>query len=276
MGQTLQAGVAPGLALAGLLAVSGIAAARFGRGIPHLGVGGVGVAVAAAAGRMTTVSTVVMALLLVAGGALLGMAAAFVDERAARATQPLWPPALLPDAAVMALALGVGALLRPPLTVDLPVGPLGGFPPMTEAVVALAVGLAAAGVIAHPAIRERPAWLTWAIVGAATAVTAVLGSGALALRAQAIAPVFAVVDVVGLGLRAAAVGVVARYGAVWGVAAALLLGVGEALLMQAPVAHVSLLPTVLLLVVGLTVAARTDAATDGSATDGSGAAAEPV
>lgn len=270
MGQTLQAGVAPGLALAGLLAVTGIAAARFGHGLPHLGVGGVGVAVAAAAGRMTTVSTAVLALLLLAGGALLGMAAAFVDERAARRTRPLWPPALLPDVAVMALALGVGALLRPPLTVDLPVGPLGGFPPMTEAIVALGLGLTAAGVVAHPAVRERPAWLTWAIVGAATAVIAVLGAGALALRAQAIAPVFAVVDIVALGLRAAAVGVVARYGAVWGVTTALLLGVGEALLLQAPVAYVALLPTVILLVVGLFAPARTVASAR------PGAAAESV
>ena len=256
MGQTLQAGVAPGLALAGLLAVTGIAAARFGRAVPHLGIGAVGVAVAAAAGRMTTFPTAGMGLVLLAGGAALGVAAAVVDERAARGTQPLWPPALLPDVAVLGLALGVGSFLRPPLTVDLPVGPLGGFPPMTEAVLALLVGLVAAGVIAHPAVRERPGWLTWAIVGGVTAVIAVLGSGALSLRAQAIAPVFAVVDIVGLALRAAAVGVVARYGALWGVAAAVLLGVGEALLLQAPVAHVALLPTVLLLAAGLWVAAR--------------------
>ena len=263
MGQTLQAGVAPGLALAGLLAVTGIAAARCGRVLPHLGIGAVGVAVAAAAGRMTAAPTAVMALVLLVGGALLGVIAAAVDERAGRATQPLWPPALLPDVAVLALALGVGALLRPSLTVDLPVGPLGGFPPMTEAVVALAVGVVAAGVVAHPAVRERPAWLTWAIVGAVAAVIAVLGSGALSLRAQAIAPVFAMVDVVALGLRAAAVGVVARYGAVWGVGAALLLGVGEGLLLQAPVAHVALLPTALLLAAGLWVSARSTAATPG-------------
>ena len=258
MGQTLQAGVAPGLALAGLLAVAGIAAGRFGRGVPHLGVGAVGVAVAAAAGRMTSLPTAAMAVVLLVGGAALGVAAAVVDERAARTTRPLWPPALLPDVAVLALALGIGALLRPALTVDLPVGPLGGYPPMTEAVVAVILGLTAAGAVAHPAVRERPVWLTWAIVGATTAVIAVLGSGALALRAQTIAPVFAVVDVVGLGLRAAAVGVVARYGAAWGVATALLLGVGEGLLLQAPVAHLALLPASLLLAVGLWVAVRAD------------------
>lgn len=257
MGQTLQAGVAPGLALAGLLAVTGIAAARFGRSLPHLGVGAVGAAVAAAAGRLTSAPPIVLAVALVAGGALLGLLAAAVDDRARRSVRPLWPPPLLADVAVLALAIGTGALLRPPLTVDLPVGPLGGFPPMTEAVVALVVGLAAAVVIAQRGVRERPAALTWAIVGAAGAVVGVLGSGALALRAQAIAPVFAVVDVVGLGVRAAAVGVVARYGPAWGVGAALLLGVGETLLAQAPVAHLGLVPAAVLLAVGLWDATRT-------------------
>jgi hypothetical protein len=248
MGQTLQAGVAPGLALAGLLAMAGIAAARFGRGVPHLGVGAVAVAVAAAAGRLTTVPTVVMAVVLIAGGAALGVVAAGVDERVRRPRRVLWPPPLLPDAAVLGLAVGVGAILRPPLTVDLPVGPLGGFPPVTEATIAGVVGLAGAVIISRPGVRDRPDAVTWAIVGAVGAVVAVLGSGALALRAQAIAPVFAVVDVAGLGLRAAAVGVVARYGTWWGIAAALVLGVGEALLInRVPTAHLALLPAVALL-----------------------------
>lgn len=262
MGQTLQAGVAPGLALAGLLAVAGIAAARFGRMLPHVGIGAVGVAVAAAAGRLTTLPTWGLAVVLIAGGAVLGVIAAEVDARARAAQRPLWPPPLLADVAVLALAVGVGAIVRPPLAVDLPVGPLGGFPPLTEAVIALIIGVIGAVVITRPALRERPAHLTWAIVAAVTAVIAVLGSGALALRAQAIAPVFAVVDVAGLGLRAAAVGVVARYGALWGVAAAVLIGVGEALLVNvATIANVGLVPTVLLLGVGLWDAGRRAQAT---------------
>ena len=265
MGQTLQAGVAPGLALAGLLAVAGIAAARFGGTLPHLGIGAVGVAVAAAAGRLTTMPTWGLAGALIVGAALLGVIAAEVDARAHGAEGPLWPPPLLADVAVLALAVGVGAILRPPLTVDLPVGPLGGFPPLTEAVVALIIGVAGAAVITRPALRDRPAHLTWAIVAAVTAVVAVLGSGALALRAQAIAPVFAVVDVAGLGLRAAAVGVAARYGAVWGVAAAVLLGVGEALLVNvATVANIGLVPAVLLLGAGLWDAGRRAHATHGA------------
>lgn len=257
MEQTLQAGVAPGLALAGLLAVAGIAAARFGRTFPHVGIGAVGVAVAASAGRLTTAPPWVLVAALIAGGAVLGAVAAEVDARARSARRPLWPPPLLADVAVLALAIGVGALLRPPLTVDLPVGPLGGFPAMTEAVVALSIGLTGAAAIVRPAVIERSAHLTWAIVAAVTAAIAVLGSGALALRAQAIAPVFAVVDVAGLGLRAAAVGVVARYGALWGVGAALLIGVGEALLVNVlPVPNVGLLPAVLLLGLGLWDASR--------------------
>jgi hypothetical protein len=257
MGQTLQAGVAPGLALAGLLAVAGIAAARFGGSLPHVGIGAVGVAVAASAGRLATAPTAVLAVVLIAGGAALGLAACAVDERARRPARPLWPPPLLPDVAVLGLAVGAGAILRPALTVDLPAGPLGGFPPLTEGVVGLIVGLAGAAVIAHRGVRQRPAPLTWAVVGAVTAVVAVLGSGALALRAQAIAPVFAVVDIAGLGLRAAAVGVVARYGAVWGVAAAVLLGVGEALLTHSLTgAHVGLLPAVAVLGVGVWDAGR--------------------
>ena len=257
MGQTLQAGVAPGLALAGLLAIAGIAAARFGRTLPHVGVGAVGVAVAASAGRLTTAPPWLMATALIVGGAALGAVAAEVDARARKAQRPLWPPPLLADVAVLALAVGVGAILRPPLTVDLPVGPLGGFPAVPEAVAALAIGLLGAAAIVRPAVSERSTHLTWAIVAAATAAIAVFGSGALTLRTQAIAPVFAVVDVAGLGLRAAAVGVVARYGALWGVGAALLIGVGEALLVNvAPVPNIGLLPAVLLLGVGLWDAGR--------------------
>lgn len=257
MGQTLQAGVASGLALAGFLAIAGIAAARFGRDLPHLGVGAVGLAVASSAGRLTTVHAAVMALILVGGGTVLGVVAATVDERIRTTTRSLWPPPLLADAAVLALAVGVAAILRPPLTVDLAVGPLGGFPPLPEAVAALVVGLAGAAVISSLGVRYRADVLTWAIVAAVVAVVAVLGSGALALRTQALAPVFAVVDVAGLSVRAAAVGVVARQGAVWGVTAALVLGVGEGLLTNSGVwPHVGLVPALLVLGTGLALAAR--------------------
>jgi hypothetical protein len=185
---------------------------------------------------------------------VLGLAGQLVDQRARAETGPLWPPRLLPDVAVLGLAVAVAAVLRPALSVDLPVGPLGGLPGLGEAIVALVIGVGGALLVDSPALARRGDAVVWAAVGALVALTVVIGSGALTLRAQAIAPVFAVADVLGIGLRAAAVGVAARSGLPWGIAAAVSLGLVEGLLLpRAPGLALGFVPALILLAIALAV-----------------------
>jgi hypothetical protein len=257
MGQTLQAGVAPGLALAGVLVIAGFLAARFGGVMPHLGVGAVGAAVAVGAGRMTSLADVVVVVVIAAGAAAVGAAAWFVDARVRETEGPLWPPALLPEIAVLGVAIAVAAFVRAPLAVDLPVGPLGGFPALPEGIIALGLGVVGVGALSLPALRDRSDMLIWAVGAAVVGVAAILGSGALALRAGSVAPVFGAADVVGIAIRAAAVGVVARYGVTWGVAAGVLLGLAEGLITTAaPSAQAGVIPALIVLGAGLVVANR--------------------
>lgn len=251
MGDTLRAGIGSGVALTGVLAIAGMAAARYGKALPHLGIGAVGAAVAVAAGRLMALPAPLLLLIVGAAGAGIGAAAWALDDGVRRASAPLWPPLFLPDVAVMGLAMALAALLRPELAVELPLGPLGGFPTAAEAWFGLVLGVGAVAVVGTPAVADRHEAVTWAIVCGTVAVAAVLGSGLLSLRGQSLAPVFGLADVVGLGVRAAAVGVLGRRGAVWSVGTALVLGVGESLLRSAvPQANLALAPLVVVLLLG--------------------------
>lgn len=230
MGQTLLAAVASGLALAGALAVAGVAAGRFSVGMPSIALGGLGGAVAVLAGRLTSLPTPAAVVVLVAAGAAAGAGGFLLDRRARDVDAPAWPPVLLADVAVLGLALGIAALLRPLAAIELPLGPLGGLASTSGAVIACITGLVLAFVIGALPVGDRRNIVGWAAAVAATAVVVGLGSGSLSVRGEALVPAFGVPDVIGLSLRAAAVGVVARRRATAAVAAALVLGVGESVL----------------------------------------------
>lgn len=136
---------------------------------------------------------------------------------------------LLPEVGLLGLALFVVGVLRPATAMELPLGPLGGLASTTGAIVACVAGIAlAAAVTAGPvARRTMPGW---ALAVAGTAVVVSIGAGFVAVRGDVVVPVLGVPDVVGLALRAAAVGVFARHGVGPVIGAALVLGVGETLL----------------------------------------------
>ena len=257
MAQTLLAALTSGLALAGVLAVGGVAAARFGRGMPHLGVAAVGAGVAVLAGRLTTLPWPLTMLLVTVAGAAAGTAAYLVDRRSREVEAPVWPPVLLPDVAVLALGVAVATLARPSGAIELPLGPLGGLASTSGAVAAGVAGVVSAFVIAALPLRRRR-MLVWSVAVGLTAATMALGAGSVAVRGEALVPAFGVPDIVGLSLRAAAVAVVGRRGAPAAVAAALVLGMGESLLRtQWSVGDAAVAPTLALLAYGLWVTHRT-------------------
>ena len=252
MGQTLLAAVASGLALAGVLAVAGTAAARFERGMPHLGLAGVGVGVAVLAGRLANLRAPVALALVVVAAAAAGALAWFVDRRAREVDAPVWPPALLPDAAVLAIGLALAAFLRPPSAIELPLGPLGGLASNTAALVGFAIGIVAAIAVAVTLAGGRRQRLGWILAVGGTALAMAVGAGWVAIRGEMVVPAFGVPDVVGMSLRAAAVGVVGRRGVGAAIAAAVVLGVGESLL-RAQLAwnEAAVLPALVVLAYGL-------------------------
>ena len=252
MGQTLLAAMASGLALAGVLAAGGTAAVRFSRGMPHLGVAAVGAGAAVVGSRLaawpTPVALVAVALVAAAAGGVAWV----VDRRARNVDAPVWPPALLPEVAVLAIGVCLAALLRPSSAIDLPVGPLGGLASTTGAVVAFGIGVAAALATAAVMSTGRRHLLGWILAVVGTACTLAMGAGWLSLRGAAVVPAFGIPDVIGLAVRAAAVGVVGRNGVVQTIAAALVLGVGEALLRsQLSWAETAALPAIAVVAWGL-------------------------
>jgi hypothetical protein len=248
MGQTLLAAVASGLALAGALAVAGIGAGRFVRATPAFGLPALGAAGAVLAGRLGALPTAPALVLVTVTGAVAGVLGFALDRRVRTLDAPVWPPALLPEVAVLALGLGLAAVARPLTAIELPLGPLGGLASTSGAVVACGVGIVLAfGVGALP-VGDRRRVLGWAASAAATAVVVAVGSGAVAVRGEALVPAFGIPDVAGLALRAAAVGVLARHRAAYAVAAALVLGVGESILRsQLSTGEAALIPTLAIL-----------------------------
>ena len=247
MGQTLLAAMASGLALAGALAIAGTGAGRFGRTVPHIGIGGLGGAAAVLAGRLPDLPGPLVLVAVAGAGALLGCIACVVDQRSREVDAPVWPPALLPEVAVLGVALAVAGLLRPSAAIDLPLGPLGGLASTTGSVVACIAGLGIA-LVASARPMTRRAMPAWALIVAGTAVVVTLGAGGVAIRGEVLIPAVGIPDIVGLSLRAAAVGVVARRGLWAGLTAALVLGAGEAVLRsQLSTGEAALLPAVAIL-----------------------------
>ena len=230
MGQTLLAAVASGLALAGVLAVAGTAAGRFSVGFPSIAVGGLGTAVAVLAARLTSLPTPAALVVLGAAGAGIGTAGFLLERRVRDVDAPAWPPVLLAEVAVLGLALGVAALLRPLAAIELPLGPLGGLASTSGAVIACISGVGLAFAVGALPSGDRRNLVGWAAGVAATAVVLAVGSGSLSVRGEALVPAFGVPDVIGVALRAAAVGVVGRDRASVAVVAALVLAVGESVL----------------------------------------------
>lgn len=252
MGQTLLAAVASGLALAGALAVAGVAAGRFSSGLPSLGLGGLGAAVAVLAGRVAGLPAAAGLLALAAAGAVVGATGFLLDRRARDVDAPAWPPALLPEVGVLGLALGLAALLRPVTAIELPLGPLGGLASTSGAVIACVAGLTLAFVIGALPSGDRRNLAGWAAAVAGTAVIVALGSGSLSVRGESLVPAFGIPDIVGLSLRAAAVGVLCRSRATYAVAAAVVLGVGESVLRaQFSTGEAALLPALAILAWGV-------------------------
>ena len=259
MGQSLLAAVTSGLALAGVLAVGGVAAVRFGKHMPHLGVAGVGAGVAVVAGRLTALPWPLAVAVVAVAGAVAGIVAGLIDRRARAVDAPVWPPALLPDVAVLALGVAIATFARPAAAIELPLGPLGGLASTSGSIAAGVVGLVSAFVVAAvPAHRRRlPAWM---LAVALAAVTMALGGGSLALRGEALVPAFGIPDVVGISLRAVAVGVLARKGTAAAVVAALVLGVGESVLRtQLALGDTAVVPALLVIAYGLWTTYRTPA-----------------
>lgn len=230
MGQTLLAATASGLALAGVLAVAGAAAARFGRDMPHLGIGAVGAAAAVGVGRLNGWPIAASALVMILAAGLLGVAAWAVDRQVRASVGPVWPPPLLADVVVLGLAIGVAGLLRTATAIELPLGPMGGLATTPAAAVAGVIGVAFGVAVLLPAVVKRGEALGWALAAIGTAVAIAVGSGGLVLGGQVLMPAFGVPDILGLAIRAAAVGVLARRGVVWAVGAALAFGLFEAAL----------------------------------------------
>lgn len=252
MGQTLQGATASGLALAGVLVIAGMAAARLGREFPHLGAGAVGAGAAVVAGRLIASHAVVRLAVVLLVAAAAGAAAWWVDRRIATSKSHWWPPTLLAEVGVVALAIGLASLLRLPTAVELPLGVLGGITGHLAAAIAAVVGLAAALAVGTRVLANTPPVLPWVVCAAGTAVAVAVGSGMLPLAGVPALPAFGIPDVVGIAVRAVAVGVVARRGLWWGVAAAVVLGFGESALRATwSLGDVALLAYLAVIVAGL-------------------------
>lgn len=247
MGQTLLAAVTSGLALAGVLAVAGAGAGRVSRPVPHLGIGGLGAAMAVLAARLPLLVSPFRLFVVAVVAAAVGCAGGLLDRRARAVEAPVWPPALLAEVAVLGLALGLAGLLRPASAIDLPLGPLGGLSSMAAAVAACITGIVLAVVVgARPVARRE--LMVWAVAVAGTAVAVTLGAGGVAINGGVFVPAFGVPDVAGIALRAAAVGAVARLGTWRGIAAALALGLVESALRSLlSTGETALLPAILVL-----------------------------
>lgn len=252
MGQTILAAVGSGLAVAGVLATGGALAARCGERLPHLGVTALGAGAAAVATRLVAVPVPLTVLAVAAAGAVAGSVGWAADRAVRRAGGRELP--LLPEVAVLGVAIAMLTLLRAPTAVELPLGPLGGLASTAAGVVAAVAGAAGALVFAT---RLGPAWV-WTAGCALVAVVVAVGGGAVTVLGDRLMPAFGLPDVVGLALRAAAVGVVSRSGIGALLAAAFSLGLGEALLRSFALAgEVAVVPALVLLAAGLAARART-------------------
>ncbi|MBW3654098.1 MAG: hypothetical protein KY433_11050, partial [Actinobacteria bacterium] len=125
-------------------------------------------------------------------------------------------------------------------------------------ITAFGVGVAGAFIVAA-VLRRRPA-AGWVLAVTASAVVVAVGGGTVGFAGEPAAIALDVPDVVGLALRAAAVGVVARARAVPAVAAAIVLGVGESLLRsQGSLGEAAVVPALAVLAWGLWATNRTPA-----------------
>jgi hypothetical protein len=253
MGQTVLGAMVTGLALAGVLAIAGTAASLLGRRLPHLGAAAVGVGASAIAGRLALRPLPVVLGAVVVTAAVAGALAWLIEQRiAATATSDGWPPPLLAEVTLLALGVAVMALVRNPTAVELPLGVLGGLTSGPAAVSAMAVGLVATVALFLVRAKTRPPLVTWIAASVAIATTAALGSGMLALGSQPAVPAFGVPDVTGIALRAVAVAVIGRLGWVWLIVAALVLGVGEAVLRNGWTAgEFAIVPSLLIIAVAV-------------------------
>lgn len=257
MGDSLLAALGPGVALAGVLFVLGSAAATAGGRVPHLGIGALAPAAAVAATRFAAIGPIGAVAVAIAAGAIFGALGYALDERARDERAERTP--LLPDLAVLGLAAALVVFTRPPVMVELPLGPLGGIPTTGQGIAAGIVGLLG-GLVLVWRTSHGPDVVLWIVAGLAGALAVLLGSGALTLLSSAATPVFTLADAVGLGIRAAAVGVAARYGVAWAAAAAAIAGLGEAAARTSGIAAGPWAPTVLLLAVGMVMLRRRAAA----------------
>jgi hypothetical protein len=255
--QTLQGALASGLALTGVLAVAGVAAARFGRTLPHLGFAALGAGAAVIAGRLATIPRVLTILALLAAAAAAGAVGWWIDRRAAATTTHVWPPALMGDVAVLVVGIGIAGLLRLPAAVELPLGVLGGVTSTVAAVVALVIGVGSAVALGLGLLDSLPEVVRWVVVTVVLAVAVAVGAGMLQVSGTPALPAFGIPDVAGIAVRAVAVGVVARRGVWWGIGAAAVLGLGEAALRSVWTAgDLVLVVYLVLIVMGLRSAPR--------------------
>jgi hypothetical protein len=243
----------PGLALGGTLA----AAAAWSRSartgiIPHLGVGAVGAAGIAAAGRLTGAAWPATVLAVAVVGALAGWGARWLDRTVLARTTVL--PPVTADLAVLAAGVVTVGLLRPATAIPLPLGLLGGQPGTAGGLVALAVGAGGAAALLHPASAALGPTARWSIFGGLVSVCAALAAGAVGgggLGGLALPPV---TDPGGLALRTAAAALAGRDPAD-AAAAGLGLGIAEAVLRSVdPMGGLALLPAAI--AGGLGLAAR--------------------
>ena len=253
MGDSLLTSLGAGVALTGVLLVAGVAAAAVGRGLPHLGLGALAPAAAVAATRAASLGRIGAILVALVAGAVLGAGAWALDRRAQ--TAPAGGLALLGDAAVLGLALAFAVIARPAVFIELPLGPLGGVPTTVQGVLAGVLGAAGATAVAFLRRSDRKL-AVWIIAASAGAVAVLLGSGALSLLAAAATPVFTIADCVGIAVRAAGVGLMARFGWVWVTVAAVVLGMGEAAARATGLEVLPVVPAVLVLGAGLVVVMR--------------------
>ena len=257
MGDSLQAALGPGVALAGVLFVLGSAAATAGGRVPHLGIGALAPAGAIAAQRFAAIGPLGAVAVAVGAGALFAAAGYALDERARDDRAAATP--LLPDIAVLGLASALAVFTRPPIMVELPMGPLGGIPATGQGVAAGIVGLLG-GLVLVSRAGYGPDLVLWIVAGLTGALAVLLGSGALTLLSSAATPVFTLADSVGLGVRAAAVGVAARSGVAWTAVAAVLVSLGESVARTQGIAAGAWAPTVALLALGMVLLRRQAAA----------------
>jgi hypothetical protein len=250
MGDTVLEAARSGLALGGVLAVAAAWSRAAQRGaLPHLGVGAVAGVAIMFANRASALPALVVIALVGVAGLVLGDLAARLDAWVRDATR--WPgrptPPLLADAAVLGAFLALTFALRPPLAVPFPFGPLGGRASLAPAVLALALGVAAAALVAWGRLPATTG--TWRAAAAATAMAAALAGGAVGSAAVGLGALPTMADSAGLAFRAAAAALLGRAGPLHAGLAGLALGFGEGLLwLVSP--RLSILPAVLAATVG--------------------------